>query len=78
MPLKDLSQDQLELKDQLINNFDEIKLLVVATPDGSTESINEPRVEYFNPDDCIFRLSLPSRRFVDIPLTRIREVHLCD
>jgi hypothetical protein len=58
---------------------DKIKLMVIVSPsNGSLRRIDEPRVEYFNPSDCSFRICLPNRRAADISLQSIKEVHLCD
>jgi hypothetical protein len=79
MPLQNLTPEQLALKDHLIHNFDQIKLMVIVSPaNGSLRQIDEPRVEYFNPSDCSFRICLPNRRAADISLQSIKEVHLCD
>lgn len=79
MPLQHLTPEQLALKDNLIHNFDQIKMMVVMSPvNGSLRQIDGPRVEYFNPNDCTFRICLPNRRAADIFLQNIKDVQFCD
>lgn len=77
MPLENLSLEERALKDQLIDRFDQIRLMIVVSHDGSRYQLNEPRVQYFNPSDCMFRISLPNHHVADVALKNIREVHLC-
>lgn len=78
MPLENLSQEQLALKDQLLKNFDQIELLIIVSPvDGSLCQIDRPRIQYFNPYNCRFRIRLPNNRAKNIFLQSIKEVQLC-
>lgn len=78
MPLKKLTAEQLALKDQLLENFDQIKLMVIVSPTGGVvHQIDAPRVHSFNPEDCSFHICLPNHHFADVLLQNIREVHLC-
>ena len=78
MSLKNLTAEQLALKDQLLENFDQIQLMVIVIPTGGVaHQIHAPRVHSFNPEDCSFRICLPNHHFADVLLQHITEVRLC-
>ncbi len=74
--MRELTPEQAALKDKLLANFDKIMMIVTRTAIEDIIQFNEPRVLYFNPQNCSFHICLPDGQTEDIPLLEIREVHL--
>lgn len=77
MPSENLSPEHRVLVNRLIHNYDKIKFLIFAAPDGSVHQLEEPRIGYFNPGARMFRVNMANRQTFDILLEDIREVHIC-